>query len=370
MPSSPKPFISYSINREDVLLDRLFGTREGGFFVDVGAAHPTFENDTKVLSDRGWRGINIEPNVKFFRELESGRPHDRNLNIAVGDEPGLLTFHEVVDTGLSTLDTDTAREAASQGFTVVEHKVEVRTLRQVLEDAGALSIDLLKIDVEGFELKVLASNDWTRFRPSLIMTEATFPQTPVRRPDQITPFLSGHGYRHVYFDGLNDYYAEAGFEIPPGVFDVPLNVFDEVKPFREVMLEQARDSLERDLELLREQQANAEAYIASLKAALDDSTQRIAEHAERIVSLTDRMQGMAVDLGRANAEITGLRLEISEMVGVGAERSGASLVEQVRHLQAQIEQLRNSTSWRVTRPLRVIAHPRRAMKIMLSRLQN
>jgi hypothetical protein len=216
----------------------------------------------------------------------------------------------------------------------------------------------------------LASNDWTRFRPSLIMTEATFPQTPVRRPDQITPFLSGHGYRHVYFDGLNDYYAEAGFEIPAGVFDVPLNVFDEVKPFREVMLEQARDSLERDLELLREQQANAEAYIASLKAALDDSTQRIAEHAERIVSLTDRMQGMAVDLGRANAEITGLRLEISEMVGVGAERSGASLVEQVRHLQAQIEQLRNSTSWRVTRPLRVIAHPRRAMKIMLSRLQN
>eukprot|EP01037_Dinobryon_pediforme_P012772 gene12772-12869_t len=316
-PTASKDSFQDDINREDVLLNRLFGARDTGFFVDVGAAHPVFENDTKALSDRGWRGINIEPNVTFFRELEQGRPRDRNLNLAVGDETGILTFHEVVDTGLSTLDPDAARDAAEKGFTVVEHKVEVQSLRQILADAGAGAIDLLKVDVEGFELKVLASNDWTRFRPSLIMTEATYPQTPVRRPDHITPFLSQHGYRHVYFDGLNDYYAETGFEIPAGVFDVPLNVFDEVTPYSEILLKQARDSLTQDVATLREQQREADEYVASLKTALEDSARRTEDFAERL-------HAADVDLHRAYGEITALRAEVSELIGAGAERGGPS----------------------------------------------
>ena len=357
-----KPFISFSINREDVLLNRLFGNRDSGFFVDVGAAHPVFENDTKALSDRGWTGINIEPNVTFFRELADKRPRDRNLNLAVGDEPGILTFHEVVDTGLSTLDPEAAREAASKGFTVVDHQVEVQSLRQIQEEAAPVSIDLLKVDVEGFELKVLASNDWERFRPLLIMTEATYPQTPVRRPDHITPYLAERGYRHVHFDGLNDYYAEAGFVIPSGVFDVPLNVFDDVTPISEVLLTQARDSLANDVKALTHEKSEADAYIASLNDALRASNVRAAEYSERILAMT-------VDLQRANQEIVNLRSEISGLLGLGAEHGGTSMIEQMTGLQHQIDMMRASSSWRLTRPLRVIAHPRRALKFMLKRLE-
>lgn len=361
MQPSPKPFISFSINREDVLLNRLFGARDRGFFVDVGAAHPVFESDTKALSDRGWTGINIEPNVMFFRALEQGRPRDRNLNVAVGDVPGILTFHEVVNTGLSTLDPDAAREAASKGFTVVDHQVEVQSLRQILEEAAAPAIDLLKIDVEGFELKVLASNDWDRFRPRLIMTEATYPQTPVRRPDDITPFLAQHGYRHVYFDGLNDWYAEAGFSIADKVFGVPLNVFDQVTPYCEVLLTQARDSLVGDVAALAEQQSQSDATIASMKDAL---------RASKILAddYSDRIKAMTVDLQLGYQEISNLRAEITELLGVGAERGGASMVEQMNGLQSQINQLRASSSWRVTRPLRAIANPRRTLMIVLKRL--
>ena len=88
MPTRAAPFISYSLNREDVLLNRLFESKYSGFFVDVGAAHPVFENDTKALSDRGWTGINIEPNVSLYRELVAQRPNDRNLNVAVSDHSG------------------------------------------------------------------------------------------------------------------------------------------------------------------------------------------------------------------------------------------------------------------------------------------
>ncbi len=375
MQPSSKPFISFSINREDVLLDRLFGTVPRGFFIDVGAAHPVFENDTKALSDRGWTGINIEPNLNFFRELEAERPRDRNLCVAVGDVPGVLAFHEVVGTGLSTLDDEAAREAASQGFTVIDHQVEVRSLRDILVDAAPSRIDLLKIDVEGFELKVLMSNDWDRFRPSLIMTEATYPQTPVRRPDHITPYLAGCGYRHVYFDGLNDYYAEAGFDIPPGVFDVPLCVFDEIVPHAEVLLTQARDSLARDVEALRRQGASTDAYVASLtqtlaerETGIESLTQALRASHTRAEGYSDRLLAMTLDLQRANTEISNLRSEITDLIGAGADRAGVSMAYRVGGLQEEIRQLRASSSWRVTRPLRAIVHPKRTLMFVLKRL--
>ena len=224
-------FVSYSANREDVFLHRLFGARSTGFYVDVGAAHPVHENDTKVLYDRGWHGINIEPNASFFRELASGRPRDRNLNLAVSDTPGRIAYHEVIDTGLSTCDPEEARNAAAKGFRVVAHEVEADTLRHILEQADPPAIDLLKIDVEGFELKVLRSNDWDRFRPGLIIAEATYPDSPRRRPDVLSPFLATQGYRRVYFDGLNDYFVAREFDLPDHVFDSPPNVFDHFVPF-------------------------------------------------------------------------------------------------------------------------------------------
>ena len=39
--------VSYSANFEDVILARIFAGKDKGFFIDVGAAHPVFENDCK-----------------------------------------------------------------------------------------------------------------------------------------------------------------------------------------------------------------------------------------------------------------------------------------------------------------------------------
>jgi FkbM family methyltransferase len=339
-----KPFISYSTNREDVLLNRLFGARDNGSFVDVGAAHPVYDNDTKALYDRGWTGINIEPNVGFFRQLVAERPRDRNLNLAVSDTPGSLTFHEVVGSGLSTCDADTVQHALDQGSQVIVHEVPAQTLRQILQDANLPQIDLLKIDVEGFELKVLASNDWDRFRPLLIITEATFPETPVRRPDQISPFLAERGYRHVYFDGLNDYYAERDFVIPQGVFDVPPNIFDNVTPYTQMLLTNARDSLAHDLEALQTQRASNETYVASL---------------------LERARALEIDLRRARQEIVALHQQITSIVSDSSFQGAMPPSAGDDALVAEIAALRASTSWRVTRPLRALARPRRTLRILL-----
>jgi hypothetical protein len=106
-----------------------------------------------------------------------------------------------------------------------------------------------------------------------------------------------------------------------------------------------------------------------LKAALDEGTKRTEEHAERILDLAERLHAATVDLHRAHGEITALRSEVSELVGAGAERGGPSMTDQVHRLRAEIEQIRQSSSWRLTRPLRAIVRPRRTLMILLKRLE-
>ena len=49
------------------------------------------------------------------------------------------------------------------------------TLADLCEKHGVTAIDFLKIDVEGAEADVLAGNDWTRFRPKVVVVEAIDP---------------------------------------------------------------------------------------------------------------------------------------------------------------------------------------------------
>ena len=103
--AATEPFVSYSINFEDVVLRRLFRGRDTGFFVDVGAEHPVVGNDFFGLYTQGWRGINVEPSPSYFALLQEQRPLDLNLQLALSDVAGQdLAYFEVEDTGLSTCD--------------------------------------------------------------------------------------------------------------------------------------------------------------------------------------------------------------------------------------------------------------------------
>ena len=336
MSSAAAPFLSYSANNEDVILNRLFSERGEGFFVDVGAAHPFFENDTWALYDRGWHGINIEPNASFYQLLVEQRPRDINLNLVVSDEPGEVTFHEVVGTGLSTCNPDDAKRAEAKGFEVVRHIVRAMTLRDILANASASVIDVLKVDVEGFELKVMASNDWSRFRPRIILAEGTYPESPVRRQDGVAAYLASQGYRHVYFDGLNDFYAEQDFTPAPDVFDRPPNVFDHFVPFA---LATQIESLRQERESLMQERENARRYTNSLVVDLENARAELIAMRERGKALAAELEAMAMRQLLGDRETDRLSREIA---GVYA-----------------------SNSWRVTRPLRALARPRRTLRILM-----
>ncbi|MFT0861693.1 FkbM family methyltransferase [Ancylobacter sp. G4_0304] len=220
--------ISYAQNFEDVMIARLFPEDYRGTYIDLGAADPLYVSVTKHFYDAGWRGINIEPLPRFFRRLEAGRPEDINLQALVGDETGVATFYEIVDyPENSTMDKNVADMLAAQGHVVREQTVDIVTLRDVCErHVGERQIDFLKIDVEGAELAVLKSADWTRFRPVLVVIEAVVVNGTEPTWQEWEYVLVENGYEKVWFDGLNNFYLRKEsldlrkhFVLPPGAFD-------------------------------------------------------------------------------------------------------------------------------------------------------
>src|SRR5882757_3480632 len=108
--------ISYAQNFEDVMLWRALGSVEAGFWIDVGAAHPSEYSVTRAFYDRGWHGVNIEPEPDYAAALVVGRPRDVNLPVAIGAEAGRTTLHRIKGTGLSTFDQAIAAGHAASGF--------------------------------------------------------------------------------------------------------------------------------------------------------------------------------------------------------------------------------------------------------------
>jgi len=243
------PITSYAQNFEDVMLARAF-PGEYGFYVDVGANDPDIDNVTRVFYERGWSGINIEPLSENSALLRKKRPRDANLEIAVGEAEGEITFYEIGKWhGYSTTDAAIAAQHRKDGLAVVEHRVSVMTLAAVLEEhAAGRAIDFLKIDVEGTELSVLRGADLARHRPRIIVLESKMPVTinMVDRVDEVpdrvedyADFLSPLGYHFVYHDGLNAFFLaeecrelEKAFGRPPGTFD-KITHAASIRPYEE-----------------------------------------------------------------------------------------------------------------------------------------
>ena len=63
--------------------------------------------------------------------------------------------------------------AAGGQKVVGQISVKTRPLHSVLDEfmPKGQSIDFLSVDVEGFDLEVLRSNDWTRHRPAVVVVE-------------------------------------------------------------------------------------------------------------------------------------------------------------------------------------------------------
>ena len=221
-------FISYAQNFEDVMLWRALKHVENGFYIDVGANDPEEDSVTKAFYDRGWHGINIEPVPEYYKRLSDQRPHDINLAMAAGASDGELTLFDVPAVrGWGSSDATVAENHRKDGFEVEEMTVLVRTLTRICEEHVTGEIHFLKIDAEGFETEVIRGMDFGKWRPWILLIEATKPNSQVINYEGWEPTLTKHEYHFTYFDGLNRYYVAEEHKILMEKLKTQPNIFDQ-----------------------------------------------------------------------------------------------------------------------------------------------
>lgn len=167
--------ISFSQQGEDILLSRMFSDKNNGFYVDIGAHHPTRFSNTYYFYLKGWNGINIDANPGSMDEFNRIRPRNVNLEIAISDTEEKLKFYRMSDRALNSFSEQHIEHIISNSTykNVSQEYLYTKKLRSILDEylSDNQKIDFLNIDVEGFDFKVLRSNDWNKYRPSIILIE-------------------------------------------------------------------------------------------------------------------------------------------------------------------------------------------------------
>ena len=333
-------FISYAQNFEDVMLWRALKGVGAGYYIDVGAAHPDIDSVTRAFYDHGWSGLNIEPVPGSARLLQASRPRDTTLQVALGAMAGTTSFFVVDGAGSSYPGLSTALapvgDSHRANFSVQEINVSVNTLSAVCERHVRGPIHFLKIDVEGFERAVLEGADFSRFRPWIVLLEATAPLSTEPNYAEWEPILLAADYRFAWSDGLNRFYvaAEKCADLLPA-FSAPPNVFDNF--IRPADIEIAR--------LLSRSEAMCRDFLARASSA---------EERERAIIL--RMGREAVshaELERLYRERTADRHHLAGHVHI-VNAQALDLIDQVANLTKNIDAIRRSTSWKITAPLRLV----------------
>ena len=187
---------SYSMDGEDIFIVEYFRKKNKGFYIDVGCYHPIHRNNTYLLHKNGWSGINIDIHQFSIDLFNFLRPNDINLNYAVSDLNGMVEmFYQKKLSQLSTIDEQQA-QMSFQG-NIKKSKIKSLSLDAILEKTNLIEtkIDLLDIDVEGADLRVLKGFTIEKFKPELICVE-------IHKKDiknsEIYKYLSNFSYELVW----------------------------------------------------------------------------------------------------------------------------------------------------------------------------
>ncbi|OLL30301.1 hypothetical protein BTH42_17685 [Burkholderia sp. SRS-W-2-2016] len=352
------PFVSYSQNREDVLLRRALADVTNGFYVDVGAQDPDEFSVTRTFYESGWRGLNIEPVPHWYRKLLESRPEDINVRKLVGTSSTPVEFFEIEDTGLSTVDRAQADIHRNAGFRTIKSNETPARLDSILSEYNVEVIHFLKIDVEGSEADVIQSIDFKIWRPWILVIEATIPMTSQMSVCSWQTHVEESSYKFAYFDGLNKYFVASEKAELLEKFSAPPNVFDEYVTVGEKQNEENIEKLHQTVQQLEDGQRKLDAETARSQKLSAEHNFVMLEHKRLSVRLAEKRVELAdvrAELHQTHASLARAQSEWDAYSKSQPLQTELGLLQRrISELNSEVDLLRSSTSWRITAPIRVL----------------
>ena len=209
-----KYFKSFGATGEDVLLNKIFSNKIG-FYIDVGALHPINGSLTYNLYKKGWNGINfdiVDKNIKLFKIF---RRRDRSLKIAISSSTGFVKSYIFNSgSGLNTLEKNWADKWVKSIGKYRVQKLKKTTLTSIVSKLGIeMKVDLLNIDVEGHEIKVLEGINFNLIRPKIITIEIHVEKTLDIFSTKVYKILKKNKYELISHYYHTSFFKAVEFEI-------------------------------------------------------------------------------------------------------------------------------------------------------------
>lgn len=168
----------------------------GGVFIDVGANLGYYSVLASQVVGQDGRVVAIEPQSRLIGAMRENLRLNRCANVevlcmALSDQPGVGTIHLApsVNSGASSL-------AVKHRFYTSSEEVQVTTLDALIAAHQIASVDVIKIDVEGFEVQVLRGAHEALSRRVIRQLHIDAGTAPLSgySPDDVHALIQSYGY--------------------------------------------------------------------------------------------------------------------------------------------------------------------------------
>ncbi len=167
---------SFSQSGEDLIVDYIFNARgiKDISYLDIGANHPLYLNNTYIFYQRGCRGVNIEPNPKMIERFLKIRPFDISIPSGVAPKEGEMIYYELDTPELNTFSKEAALNMSEKGHYIhKETPISVITINGIIEKHfHNKAPNLVFIDAEGMDFELVQSFDFQKYKPEVFCVES------------------------------------------------------------------------------------------------------------------------------------------------------------------------------------------------------
>ena len=192
---------SFSQSGEDLIVRFIFNSIgiKRPSYIDIGAHHPNYLNNTAIFYLEGSHGINIEPDPNLFSKFRQYRRRDINLNLGISEKKSVTDFYIISCNALNTFSKQEAESYVKDGNYTIKSviKIETQTIAWVIEKyCNGDFPHLLSIDAEGYDELIIKQIDFEKSFPIVICIETiAFSHTGIAKKNtDLINYIISKGY--------------------------------------------------------------------------------------------------------------------------------------------------------------------------------
>jgi len=198
---------------DKTIYKRYFPNKTNGFFIECGAFNGIDDSCCYIFEkEKNWKGINIEASGSLYNQLCEKRPNSINLNIALANYDGEITFTK---TYMGSYESEFGNGSCKHTEQHINHlkpfnvlykdfKVNCLTYTSVIKKYNVNSVDLFALDVEGFEEQVIQGMLNCPVLPYVFVVEHTNCDW-----SKVSSLITSMGYIKDYEEHVNTFFIKA-----------------------------------------------------------------------------------------------------------------------------------------------------------------